>query len=173
MNKCTLCTGRAGADGVVDPHTALPTRAIKNASGQFISTLPLPSGGALPVPIVPELAHEPACVSTCPAKAMKWDAKDNILAYLQDPANGYTLPDGTMNWNGSGAIYWAAKKTVNKLVPAKADPYVEDHVAPMVSGALTNPLLIAGAVALGGFAMLAERKDKIAAEELGSKSEEV
>jgi Fe-S-cluster-containing dehydrogenase component len=177
MNKCTLCTGRAGADGVVDPSTALPTRALKDTNpasptfGQFISTLPLPSGGVLPVSAVPELAHEPACVSTCPAKAMKWDAKDNIMAYLRDPANGYTLANGTQNWIGNGSMIWASKKVM--LTPPKADPFIEDHVAPMASSALSSPLLVAPVLVLGGLAMLAARKDKIASEALDSMEGEV
>ena len=175
MNKCTLCTGRAGADGVVDPHTALPTRA-RAISGVypnqvFASDLPLPSGGTLPNPTVPELAHEPACVSTCPAKAMKWDSKANILAYLNDPANGYILPNGSQNWIGNGAMFWAAKKIM--ITPPKADPFIEDHVAPMATSALSSPLVVASTIVLGGLAMLAARKDKIAAEELGTTGEEV
>jgi Fe-S-cluster-containing dehydrogenase component len=175
MNKCTLCTGRAGADGVVDPATALPTRA-RATSGVypnqvFTSDLPLPSGGTLPNPTVPELAHEPACVSTCPAKAMKWDSKANILAYLNDPANGYTLANGTQNWIGNGAVFWASKKVM--LTAPKADPFIEDHVAPMTSSAISNPVVLASTVLIGGLAMLASRKDKVAADESAPISEEV
>jgi Fe-S-cluster-containing dehydrogenase component len=160
MNKCTLCTGRAGADGVVDPSTALPTRATKVGSN-WVSTLPLPSGGTLPDPVVPELAHEPACVSSCPAKAMKWDSKENILEYLNDPANGFTLANGTQNWIGNGAMYWAAKKVM--LTPPKADPLIEDHVIPMASGALSGGRIIVPTLLLGGLAALTNRKAKIAA----------
>ena len=170
MNKCTLCTGRAGADGVVDPSTALPTRARK-VGANFVSDLPLPSGGTLPYPNVPELAHEPACVSTCPAKAMKWDSKANILAYLNDPANGYLLANGTQNWMGNGAMFWASKRVM--LTPPKADPFIEDHVAPMMSSALSSPLLVVPTVLLGGLAMLSARKDKIAADEHDAISGEV
>ncbi|MEI8081853.1 MAG: 4Fe-4S dicluster domain-containing protein, partial [Actinomycetes bacterium] len=136
MNKCTMCHTRAGSDAVVNPHTALPTRA-RATSGTypnqvFTSDLPLPSGGALPNPTVPELAHEPACVSSCPSKAMKWDTKANIMAYLADPLNGYVLANGTQNWIGSGSVYWASKRST-VLIPPKADPFVEDHVTPMVS----------------------------------------
>ena len=172
MNKCTLCTGRAGADGVggVDPHTALPTRARK-VGGVFVSDLPL-SVGTLPDPgSIPELAHEPACVYTCPAKAMKWDSKANILAYLNDSANGFILANGTQNWIGNGAMFWAAKKIM--LTPPKADPYIEDHVAPMATSALSSPLLLAPTLLLGGLALLAARKDKVAADELGTINEEV
>ena len=168
MNKCTLCTGRAGADGVVDPHTALPTRARK-VGGNFVSDLPL-STGSLPDPIVPELAHEPACVSTCPAKAMKWDSKANILAYLSDPANGYVLAGGTQNWIGNGSMFWASKKVM--LTPPKADPLVEDHVVPAASSTLSGGALVVPTLLLGGLAMLAKRKSDVA-EMTASSSEEV
>jgi Fe-S-cluster-containing dehydrogenase component len=175
MNKCTLCTGRAGADGVVDPKTALPTRA-RAVSGVypnqvFASDLPLSAGISLPDPTVPELAHEPACVYTCPAKAMKWDSKANILAYLNDPANGYRLANGTQNWIGNGAMFWASRKI--SIVPPKADPLIEDHVAPMATSALSSPLLLAPTLVFGGLAMLAARKDKVAADEHDAITEEV
>jgi len=170
MNKCTLCTGRAGADGVVDPSTALPTRARKVGS-DFVSDLPLPSGGVLPVPIVPEMAHEPACVSSCPAKAMKWDARDNILAYLNDPLNGYILADGTQNWYGSGSMFWVAKKTM--LIKPKADPLIEDHVAPMASSMLSGGGMAVPTLLLGGLAVLARRRKEVAAEKSETIHEEV
>jgi Fe-S-cluster-containing dehydrogenase component len=153
-NKCTLCHGRAGADGVVDASTALPTRARKVGS-DFVSDLPL-SSGTLPFPTVPELAHEPACVSTCPAKAMKWDARDNILAYLNDTANGYVLADGTRNWIGNGSLFWASKKML--LVPPKADPFVEDHIAPMTASLLSSGKLLIPTAIVAGLAALSARK---------------
>ncbi len=169
MNKCTLCNGRAGADGVVDPATALPTRAVKDASGNWVSSITL-STGALPVPIVPELAHEPACVSSCPAKAMKWDARDNIIKYLEDPANGYTLTSGpaagTKNWIGSGSMFWASKNFL--LAPPKADPFIEDHVAPMASSMLsgTGAKLLLPTLVVGGLAALSARRTKNESEAL-------
>jgi Fe-S-cluster-containing dehydrogenase component len=169
MNKCTLCTGRAGADGVVDPATALPTRARK-VGADWVSDLPL-STGTLPNPTVPELAHEPACVSTCPAKAMKWDSKANILAYLNDPANGYKLANGTQNWIGNGAMFWASKKVM--LTAPKADPLVEDHVAPSASGMLSGSALIVPTLLVGGLAALAKRKADIEAEEASGLTGEV
>jgi len=161
MNKCTLCTGRAGADGVVDPHTALPTRNTKVGS-VWPSPLTL-SVGTLPDINVPELAHEPACVSSCPAKAMKWDSKANILAYLNDPANGFMLTDPitglkTQNWWGSGAVYWTGKTTM--LVAPKADPFIEDHITPMASNVLSGGKFMIPALLLGGFAVVSMRRAK-------------
>jgi len=159
MNKCTLCTGRAGADGVVDPNTALPTRARK-VGANFVSDLPLPSGGTLTDPNVPELAHEPACVSSCPAKAMKWDSKANILQYLNDSANGFVLANGTQNWIGNGGVYWASRKTM--LVPPKADPFIEDHVTPLAGSMVSaGSKLAIPALLLGGFTVLFNRRAKL------------
>lgn len=144
MNKCVLCNGRAGADGVVDPNTALPTRAT-----------------SAEIALVPERAHEPACVSTCPAKAMKWDSRDNILAYLNDPANGYTLSDGTKNWLGNGSMFWASSKVL--LVPPKADPFIEDHVAPVAESLLTGPIAKAAllpTLVIGGLMALSARRSR-------------
>jgi Fe-S-cluster-containing dehydrogenase component len=164
MNKCTMCTGRAGAD--TDPNlnasTALPTRNTK-VGANWPSPLTL-SVGSLPDVNVPELAHEPACVSTCPAKAMKWDSKANILAYLKDPANGYTLANGTQNWIGNdGGMYWASKKIM--LVPPKSDPFIEDHITPMVGSMVSGgSKLMIPALVLGGFAVVSMRRAKVEAE---------
>jgi len=154
MNKCTLCTGRAGAESAVDPNTALPTRAT-----------------AAEIAAVPEKAHEPACVSSCPAKAMMWDSKANILTYLNDPANGFKLANGTQNWIGNGAMYWASKKVM--LTPPKADPFIEDHIAPMASSMLSGGRLIVPTILLGGLAALSNRKARVAAENHDATTEEV
>lgn len=153
MTKCTLCTGRAGSD--TDPNliaaTALPTRARKNqTTGSFISDI---SGLD-----VPELAHEPACVSSCPAKAMRWDTRDNILAFLNNTENGFTLADGTKNWLGNGSMFWASKRTI--LVPPKADPFIEDHVAPMAASMLSGlgAKMLVPTLVVGGLAALSARR---------------
>jgi Fe-S-cluster-containing dehydrogenase component len=159
MNKCTLCAGRAGSDAQVGTD-ALPTRARKNSSGQYVSEI---SGL-----VVDELAHEPACVSTCPAKAMKWDTKENIQSYLDNPANGYGG-----NWVGNGAIKWASKQS-SPVISPKADPFIEDHITPMVgsmvsgSGKLAIPALL-----LGGFAVVSMRRAKVQAEVIDMSVREV
>jgi Fe-S-cluster-containing dehydrogenase component len=167
MNKCTLCNGRAGADNKVGAD-ALPTRASKDGTG-FISSLWTSTNGL--DKYVPELAHEPACVSSCPAKAMTWDSKANILAYLRDPANGFILSNGTENWQGNGAVYWASTKVM--LTPPKADPFIEDHIAPMASSMLSGGRMIVPTLLLGGLAALSTRKAKVAAEEVAAVREEV
>lgn len=157
-NKCTLCYGKAGLD---DPLvTQLPTR-----STNLTSKLVLPSGGTLPDSgAIPELAHEPACVYTCPAKAMVWDTQANIKAYLEDRANGYWVETKpgifSRNWLGNGSMFWGSKKVL--LAPPKADPLVEDHIVPlaadMISGAM--PLVIPTLV-VGGIAALSARRTKL------------
>lgn len=157
MNKCTLCHGRAGSDAQItaaggNPLDGLQTRAT-----------------AAEIALVPERAHEPACVSTCPAKAMKWDTQANILAYLQDPANGYILANGTRNWYGNGSLFWASKKTL--LIPPKADPLVEDHLAPMAANLLSSGRMVVPTLVIGGLAALAARKAKVSSEAATSTGE--
>ncbi len=155
MQKCTLCFGKSGAD---DPSKAmLPTRASKDGSGNWVSSI---YNAASPFPmdqIVPELAHEPACVYTCPAKAMKWDTRKNILAYLRDPANGFILANGTQNWQGGGSIFWASKKIL--LAPPKADPFVEDHLIP--STGAVPALGVVPVLAVGGLLAYSARRAKM------------
>lgn len=143
MNKCTLCWGRAGSDDQVSA-TALQTRATQAE-----------------IDLVPEKAHEPACVSSCPAKAMKWDTRENILAFLEDDANGYifgpdTVAPGTKNWMGNGSLFWGSKTTL--LTPAKADPFIEDHIAPMTSSLLSSGRMILPTLFVGGLAALSARR---------------
>jgi Fe-S-cluster-containing dehydrogenase component len=147
MNKCTLCSGRAGADADVDMNIALPTRAT-----------------SAEIAAVPGKAHEPACVSTCPAKAMMWDTRANILAFLNDPANGYILgPDsaapGTTNWFGNGSMFWGSRKGL--FAPPKADPFIEDHISPMTQSMLTGGIAKAAllpTLVVGGLMALSVRR---------------
>jgi len=142
MNKCTLCHGKAGAD---DPLKAmLPSRASTDGGGYY-SML---TGTKV---YVPELAHEPSCVYTCPAKAMTWDSRDNIITFLK--AN-YTLPSGAYNWVGNGSMFWASKKML--LAPPKADPFVEDHVVPLAAG--LGKLGVVPTLVLGGLLAVSARR---------------
>jgi formate dehydrogenase iron-sulfur subunit len=149
MQKCTMCFPRAGADD--GSGTQLPTRQFKNGGGEYVSTL-----GIGPDTVVPELAHEPACVYTCPAKAMKFDTRANILAYLQ--AN-YSNVDGagSIGWVGNGSLFWASHKVL--LAPPKADPFVEDHLIP---GASSMPLLgVVPVLAVGGLLAYSARRSRM------------
>ena len=164
--KCTLCYGRAGSD--VDVHVGaddqvaweakwgfpLPTKLYPDTAGDYISPI---SGAA-----VDELAHQPACVFTCPAKAMMWDTKENITAYINNSANGF------ISVQGDGSMYWASRKSL--LLAPKADPFVEDHVTPLVSSMLQSPFAKAALVptALGaGLLALIARRQQVADETMG------
>jgi Fe-S-cluster-containing dehydrogenase component len=149
--KCTLCTGTyTGA-----PYTGaglggdLPTRAT-----------------AAEITAVPERAHEPSCVYTCPAKAMRYDTRENILALLTDTSQGWT------SRFGDGSMFWASKKFL--VAPPKADPFMEDHVAPMIGSLLSSPFAkaaLAPTLVVGGLLALAARRAKIEEEALGASGE--
>jgi Fe-S-cluster-containing dehydrogenase component len=147
--KCTLCTGSytgapyAGAGLGGDLPTKVPA-----VGGKYYSTL-------FPTREVPELEHQPACVFTCPAKAMVYDTRDNILEYIQDPSHGFTSPFG------DGSMFWASRLLVS---PPKADPFMEDHVTPMVGSLLSSPFAkaaLAPTLVVGGLLALAARRAKI------------
>ena len=86
---------------------------------------------------------------------MTWDTEANIRTKLAEykAAGGY--------WVGDGAMYWASTK-LSSFIPPKADPFIEDHVTPMLTGAFSNtaanlplvPTLVAG----GLFAVIARRQ---------------
>ncbi|GAV31710.1 MAG: hypothetical protein QMD76_00205 [Anaerosomatales bacterium] len=140
--KCTLCYGRAGAgESLISSYgTPLPTKAT-----------------AAEIAAVPEKAHQPSCVYTCPARAMMWDTRANILAYINDPANGF------ISAVGDGSMFWASRKVL--LVPPKADPYVEDHVTPLISSLVSGPFAKAALVPTllaGGLAAVIARRQALA-----------
>jgi hypothetical protein len=143
-----MCYGRAGADADLDPAYGfgLPTKIEPNAAGEYISAI---SGTS-----VPDLKHQPSCVYTCPAKAMTWDTRDNILAYLNDPTNKF------ISAVGDGSVFWASRKAL--LLAPKADPFVEDHVTPLLSSVLSSPFakaaLVPAALGAGLFAVISRRQ---------------
>jgi hypothetical protein len=146
--KCTLCYGRSGSDEDLDAKygTPLPRnfRNNNNVPGELLAD-------------IPELAHEPSCVFTCPAKAMKWGTREGIRGYINDPANGY------ISAQGDGSMYWASKRAI--IIQPKADPFIEDHVTPMVSNLLTGPFAKAALVptifAGGLLAVIARRQQNM------------
>ena len=138
--KCTLCYGRAGADADLDSAygTSLP-----NGSNNLPGSVR-----------VADMDHEPSCVYTCPAKAMKWDTRANVWDWINDPANGY------ISAQGDGSVFWASKKAL--IIQPKADPYIEDHITPMMSNLLTGPFakaaLVPTLLAGGLLAVIARRQ---------------
>ncbi|MGB4593828.1 MAG: 4Fe-4S dicluster domain-containing protein [Coriobacteriia bacterium] len=146
-NKCTLCYGRAGAgeDLVASMGTPLPTKATDAE-----------------VVAVPQKAHQPSCVFTCPAKAMNWDTVTNIRAYINDAANGF------ISAYGDGSMYWASRKFL--LIAPKADPFVEDHLTPLVSNLVSGPFAKAALVPTllaGGLMAVIARRQHLANETMG------
>jgi Fe-S-cluster-containing dehydrogenase component len=152
--KCTLCTGTyAGAPYVgAGLGGDLPSKAV-GTPGSRVSQIPnAPSGSN----IIPELDHQPTCVFTCPAKAMMYDTRANILAYLNDGTQGWT------SRFGDGSMFWASKKYL--VAPPKADPFMEDHVSPMLGGLLSSPFAkaaLAPTLVVGGLLALAARRAKM------------
>jgi len=156
--KCTLCGDRAGVDNGTIPQN--PPTSQHYASG-YKSTL-LVSGIDNSV-VIPELEHAPMCVMTCPAKAMVWDTRDNILKYLaanymvDKVINGVTYKE--QRWVGNGSMFWASKKAL--IGPPKADPFVEDHLAPAATGLFSSPIVKAAIVPtllVGGLMALSARR---------------
>lgn len=145
--KCTMCYGRAGSDAdlVAAYGNPLPNNQPQDASGNAVLTSPI-SGTT-----VAELKHWPSCVYTCPAKAMTYDTRANIRTKI---ATG-----GFISYLGDGSMYWASKKFI--LAAPKADPFVEDHITPMFSRAMSDTVasstLVPALIAGGLLAVIARR----------------
>ena len=160
--KCTLCTGTYTDAPYVGAGLGgdLPTKAPGSDGGRTsqlsLTTGALPNAGA-----IAELDHQPSCVYTCPAKAMVYDTRANILAYLND---------GGQNWTsrfGDGSMFWASHKFL--VSPPKADPFMEDHTSPMIGSLLSSPFAkaaLAPTLIVGGLLALAARRAKIEEEAL-------
>jgi Fe-S-cluster-containing dehydrogenase component len=147
--KCTLCYGRSGSDAqlVAKYGFGLPTKA-----------------SAAEVAAVAEKKHQPSCVYTCPAKAMMWDTKANIVAYI----NGTVAdpnPNKFISAQGDGSMYWVSRKSL--LIAPKADPFVEDHVTPLMSSIVSSPFAKAALVPtllVGGLMAVVARRQRLADE---------
>jgi Fe-S-cluster-containing dehydrogenase component len=165
--KCTLCTGTyAGAPYVgAGEGGDLPTKN-PGTDGARKSALKLSAGSLPHSGVIAELDHQPACVFTCPAKAMVWDTRANVLAYLNDAGQGWK------SRFGDGSMFWASQKYL--VSPPKADPFIEDHISPMVSSLLSNPFAkaaLAPTLVAGAVLAIAARRAKMD-EELSMAGEE-
>jgi len=148
--KCTLCTGTYTGAPYVGAGLGgdLPTKATDAQ-----------------VAIVPEKAHQPSCVFTCPAKAMRYDTRVRILSYLNtgvDPDDATAPVKVWMSRFGDGSMFWASTKFM--VAPPKADPFMEDHVSPMLGGLLSSPFAkaaLAPTLLVGGLLALAARRAKM------------
>jgi Fe-S-cluster-containing dehydrogenase component len=158
MQKCTLCH-----DKVLNGE--------ENPAGEFrIKSLPSkdPRRDAVVNPLNDTniYNHQPSCVFTCPAKAMSYGTRDEILAEanglltaaraLVDGGGNKVYPNADM-W-GDGSMFWFSSKP---SVPPKADPFMEDHVSPMVGSLFSGPwgraAVIPTLLATGLFAVVAHR----------------
>jgi Fe-S-cluster-containing dehydrogenase component len=152
--KCTMCYGRAG----------LPTAAQTTQYGFALPT----KATAGEITAVPEKAHQPSCVYTCPAKAMNYDTRQNVIDFLNTGLK-YTGTDPTKKFIsalGDGSVFWFSRNYM--LIAPKADPFMEDHVAPMVSSLLSGPFAKAALVptlVAGSLLALSARRAKIQEEE--------
>ena len=162
--KCTLCTGVDESGVQFGPYKGagqggdLPTK-LTPVGGKYYSTL-------FPTREVSELASQPSCVYTCPAKAMVYDTRANILEYLTDTNQHW------VSRFGDGSMFWASRKFL--VAPPKADPFMEDHVAPMVGSLLSSPFAkaaLAPTLVVGGLLALAARRAKIEEEAQGASGE--
>jgi Fe-S-cluster-containing dehydrogenase component len=149
--KCTLCTGGypgapyvgAGAGG------DLPTKASAAEQAQGDG----------------DRAHQPSCVFTCPAKAMRYDTRARILSYLNtgvDPDDADAPVVTWMSRFGDGSMFWASQKFL--VAPPKADPFIEDHASPMIGSLLSSPFAkaaLAPTLVVGGLLALAARRAKL------------
>lgn len=149
--KCTMCHGRSGSDAEL-------TTAMTDKYGPKLPT----TATQAEIGVVAEKAHMPACVYTCPAKAMVWDTRQNII----DMVNAGITEGSVISYCGDGSMFWYSKKYM--LIAPKADPFMEDHVSPMVGSLLSGPFAKAALVptlVVGGLLALAARRTKIAEEQ--------
>jgi hypothetical protein len=115
-------------------------------------------------------------VYTCPAKAMDYDTRANIIAKLNAGLT-YTGTDPQQKFVsalGDGSMFWFSRKYL--LLAPKADPLMEDHVSPMVGSLLSGPFAKAALVptlVAGGLLALAARRAKIQEEEASMAGGEV
>jgi len=159
--KCTLCHsgGYAGAPyvgaGRTEDGADLPTKA-PGTNLQRKSQLVTPLGAPYSTAPIAELDHQPSCVYTCPAKAMVYDTRANIVAYLSDTSQGWT------SRFGDGSMFWASRKFL--VAPPKADPFVEDHLSPMIGSLLSSPFAkaaLAPTLVVAGLLALSARRAKM------------
>jgi Fe-S-cluster-containing dehydrogenase component len=150
MQKCTLCHDKVVL--VDDPDHPGNYFYQEDPAGQpRINSLPSKD---------PAVANQPTCVFTCPAKAMTYDTRANIITLAtQLRTDARTKAGNTVAqvW-GDGSMFWFSS---NPSVAPKADPFVEDHISPMVGSLFTGPwgraAVIPALLATGLFAIVARR----------------
>jgi hypothetical protein len=112
-------------------------------------------------------ANGPACVNTCPGKALSYDTVTNIKAKLNATGlNGYSNTGDV--WVGEGHMFWARKSpgsgALGTFNPPTTDPYIEDHISPMFNKVLKSPVgaaLAVPALLLGGLFAFFKRRETL------------
>jgi len=160
--KCTLCHS-GGYDGApyvgagrTDDGADLPTKAPGTAKHRQSQLFQTDGTTRYSTVEIEELDHQPSCVYTCPAKAMVYDTRANILAYLNDSDQHW------MSRFGDGSMFWASHKFL--VAPPKADPFMEDHMSPMIGNLLSSPFAkaaLAPTLVVAGLLALSARRAKM------------
>lgn len=98
----------------------------------------------------------PACVTACPNAALKYGKLNSTKTTLyvdgvNDVATNVDLDGSARPYQASnGGFFWISKK---HFIPPTADPFVEDHLTPMMSKFLLSPAaagLLMPAAVIGG-----------------------
>lgn len=108
-------------------------------------------------------ANGPACVNTCPGKALTYGTVDSIQSTLTTNYSG----TGDV-WVGEGHMFWARKSpgagAIATFDPPTTDPYIEDHISPMFGKVLKSPVgsaLAVPALLFGGLFALFKRREAL------------
>jgi hypothetical protein len=92
----------------------------------------------------------PQCVATCPGGALSYGTRDSIIT--KSKTYKYRV--------GDGHVFWASNRSFT--APA-ADPFVEDHISPMVgklsSGGASRALAVPSLLVGGLYALYRRRLD--------------
>lgn len=112
---------------------------------------------------------KPACVATCPGKALTYDTLTNIQGTL---SSSYSEQGDV--WVGEGHMFWARKspdtakpigqRPLGTFDPPTTDPYIEDHISPMFSKLLKGtamPVIAIPALFLGGLLAFFKRRETL------------
>jgi Fe-S-cluster-containing dehydrogenase component len=96
----------------------------------------------------------PACVETCPAKALTF----GNIADIKTAMGAYAYKAG------DGHMFWASRKP---FTAPTTDPYIEDHISPMFDRLIKAPVakaLLLPTLLLGGTYALYRRREQLEAE---------